>query len=355
MKPVAVIGAGSSGLALAAYLATNNVAVRLWNRSESTIARLQQTKHIICTGVVSQCTRIGAPTTNIEAALDGVELVIVTTPANSHRDLAHLMAPYLSEHCVVVLSPGRTLGAVEFQNVLQLHRTGALPVIAETQTIAFTCRKVAEDAVCILALKSGIPLAVLRTRRVVDVLGKLPRCLMGFFKAAKSVAETSLGNVGMILHTAPVLLNTGWIECPSVDFKYYYDGITPSVANLLVQLDEERLQVARKLGAEVESVRDWLARVYGATGKDIFECLKQVEPYKYIDAPRSLSHRYLDEDIPTGLVPLESLGKMFNVRTPVASLVIDLARLVVNRDFRAIGRSTRNLGLSKARLLGYLR
>ena len=50
---ITVIGAGNSGLAMAAHLSKESNEVTLWNRSRSTIKKLAKTHIIRCEGVVS--------------------------------------------------------------------------------------------------------------------------------------------------------------------------------------------------------------------------------------------------------------------------------------------------------------
>lgn len=57
-------------------------------------------------------------------------------------------------------------------------------------------------------------------------------------------------------------------------------------------------------------------------------------------------HRYLLEDIPTGLVPMSSLGDLLNVPTPTMNALTDLACALHSIDYRKDGRTVENLGLS---------
>lgn len=79
----------------------------------------------------------------------------------------------------------------------------------------------------------------------------------------KSMIQTSIGNAGMVLHCAPLLLNTGWTENKHILYKYYYDGITPSVERVMQKIDQERVLVSKKLGFELETTQAWLKRTYG--------------------------------------------------------------------------------------------
>ena len=210
--------------------------------------------------------------------------------------------------------------------------------MAETQTIIYTCRRNDRNTVSIYALKEGVPLATADSSKAQQVINALPECIRGYFVAADSDVETSLGNVGMVLHCAPVLMNIGWIESKTVEFKYYYEGISPSIAKVLEKIDAERVAVANAMGAEMETLMGWLIRTYHTHGSNLFECLQNNESYRDIDAPVTIYHRYIEEDVPNGLVPLEAAGKKYGVETPTTSLIIDLANAVMQKDYRQTGR-----------------
>lgn len=335
---ITVIGAGNSGFAMAAHLSANGHQVRLWNRSESTIKTLKETHTIKCYGEIQGKYAIEVVTTDLKEALDGTEMIFITTPANSHRELAKNIARYLDREVIIVLNPGRTFGALEFLQVFSRYNKLITPIIAETQTIIYTCRKVADDAVNILALKSEVLLSTFDTRENKKIIKQLPACLQPFLKPARSMIETSVGNVGMILHCAPLLLNVGWTENKNYTYNYYLDGISPTIASFLEKIDEERVQVSERLGLKVESTKDWLKRTYRLEGDTLFECIQKNEAYQNILAPNTMEHRYIFEDIPFGLVPLEYIGRKLGLPMKHTRLIIDLASTLFDMNFRKIGR-----------------
>ena len=79
-------------------------------------------------------------------------------------------------------------------------------------------------------------------------------------------------------------------------------------------MDDERLNVAEKMGYPVESVTEWMKRTYNVGGNNLYECIKNNDAYKEIDAPPSLESRYILEDVPNGLVPIEYIGKKLKFR-----------------------------------------
>jgi opine dehydrogenase len=68
-------------------------------------------------------------------------------------------------------------------------------------------------------------------------------------------------------------------------------------------------------------------------------------PYQATGTPKSLDHKFMSEDVPTGLIPMAALGAAAGVKTPALDAVIALSRLMTGRDFGAEGRSLGRLGL----------
>jgi opine dehydrogenase len=344
MNNITVIGAGNSGLATAAFLSINGHSVRLWNRSYDTIKKLINTKLIHLKGIINRDAKLDIVTNDIVEATRDTHLIMVTTPANSHESIADLLSKNLNPDVPIILNPGRTFGALAFGNTL-LKNNSILPIIAETQTIVFTCRKISENTSTILAMKDGVMISTLRKADIDPLMNSFPKCLKNNFQPTDSMLSTSIGNVGMILHCTPVLLNAGWIECKTASFKYYYSGITETVSEFLERLDEERVEVSKALHDPVESLVGWLKRSYDVEGDSLYECIHNVKSYATIDAPKTLQHRYIYEDIPTGLVPLEALGLKIGLPMKYTTIIINLANMLLNTDFRKSGRNLNNLGL----------
>lgn len=342
----AVIGAGPGGLAIAGHLALLGHRVTLFNRTAERITDIRQRGGVRLTGVVEGTGRIELVTSDIGQALESVKTVIVVVPAFAHGDVAKRCSPYLRAGQTILLMPGRTGGAIEFARVLETMGVDKTVTVAEAQTILHTCRPgTQEGEVVVFSTKQHIPVASLPASKTDAVLELIAPVFPQFTKA-ESVLETSMGNVGAILHPAPTLLNVGWIETLRTQFLHYYEGITQSVADFIEQLDQERLAVAHSMGAEVLSVKEWLAAVYGVQGMSLHDAIQQNNAYRDIYAPKTIQHRYVYEDVPTGLVPMASLGKALGVDTPCMDVIIKLASFVCGVDFQAQGRTANKLGVT---------
>lgn len=112
-----------------------------------------------------------------------------------------------------------------------------------------------------------------------------------------------------MLHPAPVVLNAGRIEAGE-SFLYYRAGITPAVAEVVEAADRERVAVAAAYGIQAVSLTQWLTDTYGVTGDSLYEMLQNNAAYANIKSVPSLQNRFLTEDTPSGLVPLEAFGQL---------------------------------------------
>ena len=250
----------------------------------------------------------------------------------------------LTDGQVVVLNPGRTGGALDFLNTIRSKGCHADITIAETQTLIYSCRKTGPASVEIFGVKKEVALGAFPANRTSQVL-ELLNPYYPQFTAAKNCMETSLSNIGALFHPTPVLLNIGRIENDKNGYRYYWDGITPSVAVLIKAIDHERMAVAEAYGVEILSAEEWLRQSYDTYGDNLYELLQHNNAYADIKAPTTIEARYVTEDVPMSLVPISELARIAGVPTPNIDAVIQLTSSIYQRDFRAEGRCAKNLGI----------
>lgn len=344
-KPVAVIGAGNGGTAIAAYLSSIGTKVHLCDLFPEYLKGIQEDGSITMTldGKTSTHT-LELVTSDLVKAIDGVKLIMVVTPSFTHKMVAEACCDTLTDGQIIVLNPGRTGGAVEFMSTIRAKGCTADITVAEAQTLIYSCRKTGPSSVEIYGVKKELTLGTFPSNRTQMVLDEL-NPLYPQFVPAKNCLETSLSNIGALFHPAPVLLNIGRIETDPHGFRYYTDGISPSTAILVEQIDTERQAVAAAYGVEVLSAEQWMKQSYDTYGNNLHELIQHNEAYIDIKAPTDIQVRYVTEDVPMSLVPISELGKIASVETPNIDAVIQLTSTVYCRDFRAEGRNSKNLGL----------
>jgi opine dehydrogenase len=279
-------------------------------------------------------------------ALKDAAIVMVVVPSSAHADVAQKIAPYLKNGQIIILHPGRTCGAIEFTKVIRDNGCKADVTISEAETFIYASRSDGPAQARIFRIKEAVPLAALpatRTQRVLDAIGPAyPQFIDG-----GNVLQTGLNNMGAIFHPALTLLNAGWIEATHGDYQFYIDGVTPSVARVLEVLDRERVTVASSVGIRAHTALEWLKLAYDTVGEDLHEAIHNQPGYYGINAPPTLNHRYIFEDVPMSLVPMASLGERYGVSVRGMDAIIRLACIVHRTDYWRRGRTLDKLGINE--------
>src|SRR5262249_42274561 len=117
-------------------------------------------------------------------------------------------------------------------------------------------------------------------------------------------------------------------------------------------INRERVAVAGALGASVPTLEDWFDRVYGVSEANLVETCQRLTydsdgPYQATGTPSSLEHKFITEDVPTGLIPMSSLGAAAGVPTPAIDAVIAVVQSMTGKDFAHEGRTLARLGVSE--------
>ncbi|HSM26322.1 MAG TPA: NAD/NADP octopine/nopaline dehydrogenase family protein, partial [Anaerolineaceae bacterium] len=288
--------------------------------------------------------RLENVTSDIADALENAEMIMVVVPSSAHLEVATECAPYLKDHQIVVLHPGRTCGAIEFAKVIRDCGCTTDVTIAETETFIYASRSEGPAQARIFRIKEAVPLAALPANRTARVLEKIHEAFPQFIDGG-NVLQTGLNNMGAIFHPAISILNAGWIESTHGDFQFYINGVTPSVARVLEALDRERVTVASSLGIRARTAMEWLSLAYNTVGENLEEAIHSQPGYYGIKAPPILNHRYIFEDVPMSLVPIASIGRRFGVSVRGIDSIIRLASIIHRTDYWRRGRTIEKLGL----------
>lgn len=344
MPTFCVVGAGHGGLAMAAHLSLTGCKVNLFNRTPSHIEFVRMRGGIDADGEVSGFASLNVISSNPAEAIDNCDIIMVALPATAHRDIAQTIAPHIKDGQIIVLNPGRTGGALEVAMILHEKNPHVHPYLAEAQTLLYAARATNPGQVHIFGIKNSVPLATLPAYHVTDVLPAINKALPQFVPG-DNILKTSLDNIGAVFHPAITILNAGRIEDTHGDFEYYVEGVTPSVARVLEEIDKERVAVAAALGIRANTAREWLYLAYDAAGKTLHDAMKANIGYSGIKAPATIEHRYISEDVPASLVPIASIGEMLGVTTPTIRSIIRLGSVMHGVDYWAQGRTVERLGI----------
>ena len=325
---ISVLGAGSAGLGMVVHLSSMGVPIRLWNRSCSKLKIFESGSPAVSVGVIKGEFPVNQVTCDIRDVVDS-DVIICTIPSHGHGEIFGSLSSYATELPPIILCSGRVLGGRIVKRIL-----GESVQIIECETVMHTCRSGSERGhVELLAIKPFVrAFAHVKSMDELNLQG-LPQDFLGRLKFTESDLDLAFGSAGMILHCIPMMLNTGWIES-GCEFHFYREAISPSIASMMEQLDDELSEIASGYGIDRQSIHEWIHLTYGVAKSDLYSMLQAVDVYDNIVAPQSLHHRYVLEDVTCGLARVEKLAIASNQKCFIVTMLIDLACTLTNHDYR---------------------
>ena len=346
---ITILGAGNGGRAFAVYLAQQGFKVHLKFRTATNIKTIKRTQQISSEGAISGVFSLASVSHNYTKSIKTSHMILFVVPASFHLSLIKKITPSLVDGQIIILNPGRTWGAIEVHNYIQKHRPGLNIYVCETQTLLFTCRKIQDFGVSISKIKNEVNYCFFPELPPRDVLNNIHK-MFPTLHLQTDIRITSLNNIGAVLHPVTTILNAGSISRQQ-PFLFYRDGVPKQFAHILQKVDQERCRIIQQMGVKPVTFLEWAKNVYGINARTYWGMLQKIDSYKEIKAPSSFNVRYLTEDIPTGLVPLSSLGRFFNIPTPIIDSLITLADALLGTEYKKTGRTINKCGVPHDLLL----
>lgn len=342
---IAVLGAGNSGCALAADYAWRGHEVTLIKTSHS--LHDDNFRHLTENGGVMVIDEFGSRSvgrihriTRDVSEVQGQEIVLLCTQTGFHKDVLKRALPYLEAGQILLINPGYLSTAYALGLGL---KSGVVVAEAESNFIDGRISSPGHFRAGFRNVRN--PIGIYPVRKTAWAAGRLNK-LGTPFVYLNSVAEAALHNPNMIVHTVGAIMSIPRIEATKGDYCMYHEVFTPSVWTLLEALDREKMNILEALGlerlayAEACKFRNSLDEKRDA--KEVFfDYASMPERAK---GPQSVNSRYITEDVPQGLVLMESLGRVLGIPVPVCTSLIELASAALGKDFRKEGRTLKQLG-----------
>ncbi len=363
IRTIAVLGAGHGGFGAAADLSLRGYQVRLYARNEASLAPIRRTGGIHVEGVRTGFASLAAVTTDMAEAVAGADLITVVLPAVAYPAYARTLAPLLEPGQMVFIDPGHTFGGLRFAHELRKAGYDGELQSCETASITHGSRKKgAVETIASIGAGTDDEAAVFIAKYIENLgfsafPGKNAERLYERLKPVypeirlrSSVIETAFANVNAVFHPPGMILNAGWVEFTGGDFLFYNEGITEAVGRVTQAIDDERVAVARALGVPARPFLDLFYEMGMTTAEahasgSIHRACVESAPNRMAKAPASLRHRYVDEDLGYGLVPMAAFGGLVGVPTPAIDALVDLASFATGVDYRAEGMTLESIGV----------
>ncbi|MGI6690004.1 MAG: NAD/NADP octopine/nopaline dehydrogenase family protein [Christensenellales bacterium] len=341
---ITVVGMGNAGTAISADLTRMGHQVTLLKTSNA----IHSTHHrlLMSTSLVElhekgcvQNVKLYEVTDDFSSAFKDAEIIFVFVQTTYHDQVIQKMLPFLQQDQIVVLEPGY-LSTAYF-----INKQKDIPfAVVEATSTPVDCRIIQPGSVAILYRNVRNPIAVFPRKCAKNVMNKLEAIEYNFVLKS-SVVEIALHNPNLIVHTAGGILSIPRVEKTGGEYYMYREVFTPSVWRVVEALDNEKMNLLGALGYEripyVEACRERNSVDQTVDAKEVFFEYANTSNLK---APTSVYDRFITEDVPQGLVLLESFSKHLNLPTPVCTSLIEIASHALDIEFRDTGRSVEQLG-----------
>src|SRR6266853_507826 len=345
---VAIIGAGIGGIYLAAELGRRGCRLRLHDIDDSRLSPIRERGGLDVEGDAAGFAAIERVTTDPVAAIEGADIIAVCTGGTYQEAVGHGLAALLHDGQTLLLIQGNTGGSLVMRRALDAAGCRARVDIAEMDNYPYSCWRLAPARIRPIVHKKFLQIAAFPGSRIDAVFARLAP-LFPYAVAAPSIVSTGFTNANAMLHVANCVANAGKIDRGEA-YKFYAEGVTPAVARLYAAINAERVAVASAFGASVPSLEDWFQRVYGVREASLVETCRRLTynsdgPYQATGTPNSLDHKFITEDVPTGLIPMSAIGAAAGVPTPAIDALVAVVRSMTGKDFAAGGRTLDHLGI----------
>ena len=325
---VAILGAGSIALGMAALLCREGHEPVLWSPSGAGTAALAAGAPLQASGAVEG--RFGvAVARSCAEAVAGAGAVVVAVPGYGHRRVIEECAPHLADGQVVIISSHMSFGALHLRRCCP-----RAPILVAWGTTVVSGRRAEGAEIRVSHVRRQVDLAVLphdAAARGMEV------CIALFgerFRDRGSLVAIALSNLNPQNHLAIGLCNFTRME--KGERWRQYANTTEAVGRLMQALDDERLAIARAFGVAVRTLGEHFSLSFGASGATMGEMAADLaqrgaDPY----GPATLETRYITEDVPFGLWPTIRLAQLAGIGAPLHEAGLRLFSALHGRDFAA--------------------
>lgn len=346
---IAVLGGGHGAHAMAADLSLKGYEVNLCEAPEFEesfrVTLTRQAVDLIDPQGKRHTARLNLATTDFQAGLKGVKYIMLNVPATAAKGLFERIIPYLRDHQVLI-KWSANFSALLFANILKEHSVDKKVTLAEGHTLPWGCRLTEPGTVQIMVWVTRLLLAAFPGKNFGGIIDDVKHMYPVF--PCQNVLATSLNNLNPIVHPIGTVMNAGWIDTIGEKFFFYRDGNTLSISRGIKRIFEEVSGVAEAVGVKMNTYPEedfWKkSAIMSSYARAIFDkegCVAK------ISGPASVNSRYITEDIPYGLVPIQKLAMQYGISTPLIHAVIELGSMINQTDYMKGGMSLEEIGISR--------
>ncbi len=350
LSRVAVLGGGVEGRLLAALCLAEGADVTLFSAYGAEVQMLRASSGVTIRGDGPVGTyavdRDAGPSIRTTAELDGAvakaDVIFLTGPVHKMRTYAMVLADHLQDGQVLVLAPGRSLGALEAAWMLRIGGCTADITLVEAQGLPYW---ISETGATLTLSAVGPVAAATLPRGRSDVLRGLARYLPDLVEQA-SVLESGFADGSALVELPALLLGGPGLEgagAPvpmggvALDENATFASLIGTQHRAVInRLAQERRLVAQAFGLRNLPDTDAWVRIHagalrGAGARGIPD--------------QKAANTLMRDGVIGSFVPLISAAKLAGVDVPVTQSMVTLASSILGADVAAAGRRLETIGI----------
>ncbi len=342
LRAIGIVGGGNSAQALASFLAYRGYAVYMFLRDPKKAQAMREKGRIQAQGLLNGSFAIEQVTIDAKAICE-CDTIFVATITSAYADVAKVLAPSLKPGTEIILFSGKFCGVLEFEQALR--RYGACDVLVCETDALFAGRIQADQSIWIRGFKNWTLFSAHSQSRTRECAKTMSEFFPGL-EPAQNIVQRGLTDFGALAHTLTMIANMNTID-RGEPFLFYYEGLTKKTIALLEQLEAEFRSIASAYETTLIPMAELLNRYYGCDNKNgLLGAMQTVPNYRYSQAPASLDHRFISEDVACSLIPMQALARVAKLATPMIDSTINIASVLTGQDFCRQGRTLEKIGLA---------
>lgn len=378
-KPIAVLGAGAVGKAIAGDCALGGAKVRLCDMMPFAEKTLRNIERVGIKFYGDQRNLYGFEregfakmekvTTSVAEAVKGAGIIVVATPTFGHVPFFKELIPVLEDGQVIHIFPDN-FGSLIFHKMMKEAGCTKKVIVGGWSSSTYGSRVENYGGIITHKIRvyyraitlRGAAMPACDTEAFIESAKYLPS-MDGVTQGDGAVAgdtalDTGFSNVNPVLHCPGAILGVGVMENfgnvfgeDKYKFSIYSHAYCPSISQVQYSFYKEECDLAKKIGVSIQpyekdhffSRENVLGQEY--MGVDYKIPFDQQDPIQYGTGPFTMENRYITEDIPVGCFVYRELGRAYGVETPIIDSMINLACAILDRDLTQKGYTLEYLGI----------
>lgn len=378
-KPIAVLGGGNVGKAIAGDCALGGAKVRLCDVMPFAANSLRNIDKAGLKFYGEQMNLYGFQregqammekvTTDVGEAVKGAGIIVVGTTVFGHRPMFEKMIPYLEDGQVVMIFPDN-FGSLLLRKMMWEAGCKADVIVGGWSSSTYGSRidmagKLPTNRIRVyyraITLR-GAAMPAKDTEDFIEASKYLPSFDAVTYGdgpvAANTAIDTALSNVNPVLHCPGTILGVSTMQNygrifgdDKKKFSIYSHAYCEGISEVQYAFYQEEVALAKAMGVDIQPYEkeDFFSRenVLGQEymGKDYVIPFDEQDPIQYGTGPFTMENRYITEDIPIGCNVFSQLGRQYGVPTPVIDSMIILAETMIGRRLCPTGYTLDDLGI----------